>query len=113
LGAEGPFIFVVLGVIALVCGFLAAAISRFLPEQVCFGRRFIRIVMSSTLSVLPIFSLAVLMAASYGWSDPLYVFGMLLPAFLLCSFIAVFVSAPAAWLVSRSRRRGASADIFE
>jgi len=113
MGVEGPFLFVFMGGIALICGILASGLSRFMTRRRCVAKRSRRIAVAASVSVLPVFGLAVAMPTRYDWSDPLYIFAMLLPVFLMCAFMAVLVSAPAAWLASRPRQGVLNADIFE
>lgn len=113
MGIEGGFVFAVLGVIAILCGIFAACISRFMTRRSYVRRRSIRIAVAAGLSVLLLLVLVAAMGRGYDSKDPLYILVMFLPAFLICCFIAVFVSSPAAWLASRSRESTTNANIFE
>lgn len=113
MGIEGGFVFVVFGGIAMLCGILAACISRFMTRRSYFRRRSIRIAVAASLSVLPLLVLVAALSRGYDSNDPVYILVMFLPTFLICCFIAIFVSSPAAWLASRSRGSATNANIFE
>jgi len=102
-------LFALAGVCAIISAVIAAVLARRVPAL--STRKVVGA--SATVSIMPLTALIALSGIYAQGGGLLYNMVLLLPAIALCATIALFISAPAAWLAARRRKVATHSDIFE
>lgn len=97
---------------AVFCAFIAGLSASVLSRSRKVGRKGV-VVLSAAVSMAAAIVLCILLARIYWHPDPFYLLAQILTALPMFFAIALFISAPVAWIVSRRRRIVADRQIFE